>query len=527
MATNLLLPGPLASSEKLYGKQEPSILRLPPRSGSLGGDSIDLATVAGLTQDPWQDLCLDAIFSVDENEQWVCTEFGILVSRQNGKGNILIPFELAHLFLWPKPNGEPKTILHSAHELKTAVEAFRKIKRIITASPLLMKELLGGERGIKDNNQTRGFELKNGNRLLFMARSRNAGVGFSVDVLVVDEAQETPQPAMDALLPTMASLSNTQVLFTGTVPDELNNSEYFEGLRDRGRSGSDPRTGWVEFNPKGSQDPDVAAMIDVNDPEAMRAGNPGLGYRPGLTREVIEDEVSRLGADSVKRLRYSIWPNRREEEAKKLSEFDLDVWNRVAGEYPVHGDGGVIAIALGRGGGHATISKAIRYDSDHITVEHHKTDRKVRWVAEEVKALKAELGNALVVVDPKNAAMILTDLDRHRVKYLRMDLDEIAAAHSIFVELSNDGMVLHRDQTEVARSFEFATTRSIGRAGYTWEPSDPTKPITQAQSVTWAVWGVIKSESSPKKRTAPPPRAGVLKRTTEERAEPDLRTTRF
>jgi len=523
----LLLPGQSANSEKLYGLQEPNLLRLPERAGSLAGDAIDLATVAGLHQDPWQDLSLDAIFSVDVAGQWVCTEFGILVSRQNGKGNILIPFELAHLFLWPKPDGEPKTILHSAHEVKTAVEAFRKLKRIITASPLLMRELLGGERGIKDNNQLRGFELANGNRLLFMARSRNAGVGFSVDVLVVDEAQETPQAAMDALLPTMSSLANTQALFTGTVPDELNNSEYFEGLRDRGRAGSDPRTGWIEFNPKGSQDPDVAAKIDVNDPEVMRAGNPGLGYRLGLTREVIEDEISRLGPDAVKRLRYSIWPNRRPEEAKKLSEFDLEVWNRVAGDYPVTGDGGVIAVAVGRGGGYATIAKAIRVDSDHIAVEHHKTARKVRWVAEDVKALKAELGDALVVVDPKNASMILADLDRLKVKYLRMDLDEIAAAHSIFVEMSNDGLILHRAQEEVARSLEFATTRSIGRAGFTWEPSDPTKPITHAQSVTWAVWGVIKSESTPKKRSPPPPKGAVLHRGADERNEPDLRTTRF
>ncbi|QZY52912.1 phage terminase family protein [Leucobacter tenebrionis] len=527
MATSLLLPEQSGSSGKLLGLQEPSLLRIPERAGSRAGEALDLAAVAGLREDPWQELTLDAILSIDAAERWVCTEFGVLVSRQNGKGNIILPYELAHLFLWPKADGEPKTILHSAHEVKTAVEAFRRLKRVITASPLLMGELLGGERGIKDNNQWRGFELANGNRLMFMARSRNAGVGFTVDVLVVDEAQETPQAAMDALLPTMSAVDNTQVLFTGTVPDELNNAEYWEGVRDRGRSGTDPRTGWAEFNPKGSHDPDVAAKINIRDPQVWRAGNPGLGYRPGLTRATIEDEISRLDPEAVKRLRFSIWPNRREEEAEKLSELDIAVWKRVAGDYPVHGDGGVIAIAVGRGGGYATISKAIRVDEDHIAVEHHKTDRKVRWVADEVKALKAELGNALVVVDPKNAAMILADLDRVGVKYLAMNLDEIAAAHSIFIELSNDGLVLHRDQREVTRSLELATTRAIGRAGFTWEPSDPTKPISHAQSVTWAVWGVIKSEASPKKRTPPPPKAAVLTRDSVARDEVDLRSAGF
>lgn len=523
----MLLPGQSGSSGKLLGRQEPSLLRLPERAGSRAGEAIDLATIAGLSQDPWQNLSLDAVLSIDGSERWVCTEFGILVSRQNGKGNILIPFELAHLFLWPKLNGEPKTILHSAHEVKTAVEAFRRLKRVITSSPLLMSELLGGERGIKDNNQLRGFELANGNRLLFMARSRNAGVGFTVDVLVVDEAQETPQSAMDALLPTMSAVDNTQVLFTGTVPDELNNSEYFEGLRDRGRAGTDPRTGWIEFNPDGSQDPDVAEKINVRDPAVWAQGNPGLGYRPGLTRETIEDEISRLDPESVKRLRFSIWPDRREEEVAKLSELDLNVWRRHAGPYPVEGEGGVIAIALGRGGGYATISKAIRLDSDHIAVEHHKTDRKVRWVADEVKNLKAELGNGLVVVDPKNAAMILTDLDRVGVKYLSMNLDELAAAYAIFIELSNDGLVKHRKQDEVTRSFEFATTRAIGRAGNTWEPSDPSKPISHAQSITWAVWGLLKSESSPKKETPPPAQAAVIKRDDVARDETNLTLARF
>lgn len=523
--TSLLLPGQSVSNE--LGRQEPSLYRLPDRAGSFAGDAIDLASVAGLRQDPWQDLMLDGVFSVDTEGRWACTEFGILVSRQNGKGNVLLPYTLAHLFLWPKPDGEPKAILHSAHEVATAVEAFRRMKRVITSSALLMGELLGGERGIKDNNQLRGFELSNGNRLIFKSRTRNAGVGFTVDVLVVDEAQETPQAAMDALLPTMSAVDNTQALFTGTVPDELNDSEYFEGVRDRGRSGKDPRTGWAEFNPDGSQDPDTAAKIDITDQGVHLQGNPGYGYRAGLNKATVEDELSRLDPDSFKRLRLSIWPKRREEEVEKLSEFDLDVWKRHAGDYPVEGDGGVIAIAVGRGGGYATISKAIRFDDDHIAVEHHKTDRKVRWVAKEVKALKQELGNALVVVDAKNAAMILTDLDREGVKYLSMNLDEIAAAHSIFIEWSNDGLILHRDQAEVTKSFEFATTRAIGRAGFTWEPSDASKPITHAQSITWAVWGVLKSESKPKRDVPPPPAPASLTRGDVARDETNLSLVKF
>jgi len=487
----------------LVGLQEPRLLTLPERAGSLGEEALDLCFLAGVREDPWQELMIDAIFSVDSFGQWVCTEFGVLVARQNGKGNIILPFELAHLFLWPKPDGEPKTIVHTAHEVKTSNEAFRKLKRVITASPILMGELLGGERGIKDNNNERGIELANGNRLLFLARSRNSGVGFSVDVLVVDEAQQTPMPAMDALLPTMSAMENTQVLLTGTVPDELNDAEYWEGVRDRGRTGRDPRTGWAEFSPKGSDKPKTAVLIDVRDESNWRTSNPGLGHRKGLDRKTIEDEISRLDPDAVRRLRFSVWPNRPREVAPQLSELDMKAWKRSKDKTAgVVGDGAVIALALGRGGGFATIGKAIRVDSNHIAVEHHKTERQTRWVVPEIKALKAELGDALLVVDPKNAASVLADLDAAKIKYLAMNLDEIAAAHSLFIEYVNEGLVPHRDQDEVTKSLTFATTRPLGRAGYTWEPSDPSKPVSHAQAVTWALWGVLKSEASPKKQPA-------------------------
>lgn len=497
--------------------------------GSLAEEALDLSFLAGVRCDPWQEIELDAIFSVDSSGRWVCTEYGKLVARQNGKGNIILPFELAHLFLWPKPDGEPKTIVHTAHELKTAKEAFRRLKRVITSSPILMGELLGGERGIKDNNNERGFELANGNRLLFIARSKNSGVGFSVDILVVDEAQQTPMAAMDALLFTTSAMDNTQVLFTGTVPDELNDAEYWEGVRDRGRSGSDPRTGWSEHNPDGSDDPDRAATIDINDPENWKASNPGLGYRAGLNAATIEDEISRLTPDAVRRLRFSVWPNRRPAEVVRLSELDLDVWKRHArADSGVAGDGVVLSLALGRGGGYGTIGAAVRVDSEHIAVEHLHTERGTLWIASKLKELKAEHGNALVVLDSKNAAAVIASLDQAKVKYLAMNLDEIAAAHTLFIEHVNAGLVPHRDQAEVTKSLELATTRNIGRAGVTWEQSDPTKPVSMAQAVTWALWGVLKSEATPKRQPAPlPPSPSVVRRSVAGLREEDLRTIRF
>ena len=54
--------------------------------------------------------------------KWAAFETALIVPRQNGKGSILEARELAGLFLF----GE-QLILHSAHEFKTAQEAFRRV----------------------------------------------------------------------------------------------------------------------------------------------------------------------------------------------------------------------------------------------------------------------------------------------------------------------------------------------------------------------------------------------------------------
>jgi hypothetical protein len=519
------------------GLQEPRVRALPlSRTDTLVDDVLDICDLASIVCDPWQEGALEAIASIDDVGQWAATEFGILVSRQQGKGNILLPYELAHLYLWPREDGAPKLIGHTAHEGPTAREAFRRARRIILASPILRAQLVGGGKqtaqgitGISTGNGNMAIELKNGNRLVFFTRTGAAGVGVSFDVLIIDEAQHSPLTILEALLPASDASPNLQVLFTGTVPKEDQDGEYFEGLRDRGRSGGMDRTGWIEHTPIGSDDPDTAAKINLGDPQVWREGNPGLGIR--LAWKTVQDAWDRMGQtnpDAFARQRCSIWPSRRPEVEAELSELDLEVWKRHGDKNAaVAGDGVVLSLALGRGGGYGTIGAAVRVDSDQIAVEHIWTESGTRWIAPKLKELKAKFGNALVVLDSKNAAAVIGALDAAGIKYLAMNLDEIAAAHTLFIEHVNAGLVPHRPQDEVTDSLRLATTRNIGRAGVTWEQSDPTKPVSMAQAVTWAHWGVLKSEATPQKRTPTPPQAAVLTRDDVGGNEIDLASVRF
>lgn len=469
-------------------------------------DLLDLCDVTGVEVDPWQSISLDAILSVDKFNRWACSEFGELVARQNGKGNILLPYSLGHLLLWPRPDGQPKLIVHTAHEVKTASEAFRRLERAFRSSPLLMKELKNGEKGIKHANGEEGIELENGNRLRFIARSKNSGVGFTCDVLIIDEAQEMGVEAMDALLPTMANVPDPQILYTGTVPNELNNYEVFKGVRDRGRSRSDARTGWIEYSPPGAEDPDLAEQIDITDPEVWAAANPGLGLR-FLSEDGIRDELGRLTEDSFRRLRLSIWPNDRPEVEQSVNDIDMAAWNRAENPKRMrhqHGDLLVLGLAVADNGGYASIVGASRVDDGRIFVEHLHTAGQTRWVPKKLAELRDELGAVSVVLDEKKCAAILPDLKRERVKFLAMRPGEIAGAYSLIVEYVNDGMVEHRGQEELTDSLRLARPRNVGQYGKTWEQSDETEPVTLAQAMTLAHWGVKNYEANP-------PRSGVVR----------------
>jgi hypothetical protein len=458
------------------------------------------AKLCGILLDDWQSYVIDALFAVDESNEWAATEFGVLVARQNGKGEILVAYDLAHLFLFPRLDRRRKSILHTAHEFKTAMDGFDRLRGVIESVPRLNERV---EQIYKGN--TAEILLKRqpgqkslGNRIKFVARSKNSGRGFSADVIVYDEAQELGVAARNALTYTQSAVPNRQELYTGTVPEDgLNDSEVFEGVRDRGRSPVRDRTGWAEWSPEGSEDPDLADVIDLSSEQVWADSNPAKDLR--IRTETIAEQHVRAGADksSFARERCSVWPNRRPEQEVIHNEVKLDVWNGSADASAALGAPPVLAISLGRGGGYATVSAASR-SGDRIFVETRDTRVQTLWVPSAVAAMVKDLKPALVVLDEKNCGPILTDLAAVGVKYMAVNAGEVAGAFGSMVESINAGLVVHRGQDDLLQSLRHATTRPLV-GGLTWDQSDPTEPITQIQSATLAHWGVKKAEANPAK----------------------------
>jgi phage terminase large subunit-like protein len=274
----------------LPGDQEPRLCSLPPfDSGVSGRNAIALAEVAGLDLDPWQRLVLDAGLR-RRGGKWAAFEVGLIVARQNGKGTVLEALELAALFLFP----DVRLILHSAHEFKTAAEAFLRIRALIEDHPDFDRQVSR----IRTAAGAEAVELKDGKRLRFVARSSGSGRGFTSDLVILDEAYKLGDQEMAALLPTLSARPDPQVWYASTAGDQ--GSVQLGRVRARGVAGNDPSLAFLEWSADDHDDP--AAL------ETWARANPGLGIR--IAPDYVEREMAALGPDAFARERLSIgdWP---------------------------------------------------------------------------------------------------------------------------------------------------------------------------------------------------------------------------
>ena len=162
------------------GAQEPRISLVPDYVASTGPDAIELAALAGLHLDPWQQLVLTHSLGERSDGKWAAFEVGLVVPRQNGKGSILEARELAGLFLID----EERLIIHSAHEQATSTEHFRRLLGLIESVPKLDQRVEKAPKG----KGMEAIELKDGSRILFKTRTGGGGRGFTGDLVVLDEA---------------------------------------------------------------------------------------------------------------------------------------------------------------------------------------------------------------------------------------------------------------------------------------------------------------------------------------------------
>lgn len=263
-------------SAGLRGRQRPRIEHVPGAPSSAGDEAAEFAAEFGLFLDPWQRHVLRGALGERLDGRWQAFEAGLIVPRQNGKGAVLEALELYWLFM----RAEDRLILHSAHEFKTAREGFLRVRGLIEASGEYGPEVrqfyasTGGECGI---------ELRNGKRLRFVARSTGAGRGFSPDKLVLDEAYNLPEAAIEAVLPSVGARPNPQVWYVSSPGDQtIAPCDVLARVRRRGMKGEDPALYFAEWSVPYDEFGRIEG--DPASPNVWAVANPSLGIRKTAER---------------------------------------------------------------------------------------------------------------------------------------------------------------------------------------------------------------------------------------------------
>ena len=240
-----------------------------------GVEAVELAASAGLVLDDWQEWWLGEALSERSDGNWCCNETVLVCGRQSGKNMVLAALELAALDLLEEP-----LIIHSAHEVPTALNHFRLMLSLIESTPDLDRKV----QRVSRTNGKESIEMRNGSILQFRARGRNSGRGFTAGRLVFDEAFKIPVESMGALIPTLRAQENTQITYASSAPKH--DSAVLQGLIARGRA-DDPEDMTLFFAEWGNP---VGTPLD--DVDGWYAATPALGL--WVTEERMQAEYRTL-----------------------------------------------------------------------------------------------------------------------------------------------------------------------------------------------------------------------------------------
>jgi hypothetical protein len=468
-----------------WGVQRPRLSSVPPWTSSTGPEAIELAALAGLDLDPWQQYILTESLGERADGSWASFEVGVLVSRQNGKGGLLEARELAGLFLLNE-----RLLIHSAHLFDTSMEAFRRLLALIEDTPQLSKRV----RKVVNSHGQEGIELKSGARIRFRTRTTGGGRGFTCDCLVLDEAMNIPEATHAALLPTLSARPNPQVLYTGSAVDQEvdQNGVVFARVRERGlEGGRGKRVAWFEWSAD-------STINDVNpeftaDPANWAAANPALGIR--IPAEFIEGERDSMSTRkfAVERLGIGDWP-RTDDESIRL--IDRAAWAACLDTESQPDDPLCLGFDISPDRSWATVAVAGRRADGLAHVEPIQRRRGTGWVVEYLVDRVARHDPAVVVYDGRGpGASLAVELEAAKVPLVGTSAHDYGQSCGMFYDAVLNATLRHIGRPELTAAVDGAATRPLGEA-WAWSRKNATTDLTPLVASTLALWGLNTRPSS-------------------------------
>ncbi len=472
----------------MKGSQDPRIRIEPKRKTTDGTDAGLLMSEYGSRLDPWQQLVVDCWLGKDKDGKYTTTSAGLAMPRQNGK-NVCLE---ARKFFGMVVNGEK--ILHTAHQVKTEKESFRRLVAMFTNDMHPDAEALVAQ--IRYTNGEEAIVLDNGAEIRYSARSRQAARGFDgVSVVVYDEAQELTDDQIEALMPTLAAsrTGTRQTIYTGTPPYPNCPGEVFRRVRKSCMENPSSHDAWHEW----SVAADSIDEIEVSDRNLWFMTNPALGLR--LTEEFTENEFQTMSKDGFARERLGWWAPVLTE--KSDNAIDKAAWAACRSEEKKPTGKTAYGIKFTPDGAEVILCGAVCPFSGPARIEmieRRSTSHGIAWIAEWINQRYKTA--CCVVIDGRNGVDILCERIHGTWKAKNSVIrptarDVIAAASQLITEVNEHTVTWYAGQDDLDDSALTSVKRPIA-GGFGFGGDNPA-PV---EAAALALWGCRTSKRDPSRK---------------------------
>lgn len=251
---------PQPDPQPLMGVTAPRIA--PPEPVGAKRSAYDaVAEGIGIKLYPWQKVA-GRYLAATTKEGWRYREFAIVVARQNGKTELLLPRIKMDL-------EAGKHIIHTAQNRTLPRKVFLRASHLLDPDSVVSIRYANGQESI---------EMKNGGSYTIIAPQRGAR-GLTADTLIFDEVREFADfDLIAAAQPTLTASDDPQTIYLSNAGDDA--SVVLNDLKRRGEEGGGDELAYLEWS--------AGMERSIDDRQGWAEANPTLGYKPRMMQTLEE-----------------------------------------------------------------------------------------------------------------------------------------------------------------------------------------------------------------------------------------------
>lgn len=444
---------------------------LPARSDLAGFRNTAVELAISLME--WQETVARYLEAQDADGNHLYREVAIIVARQNGKTELLVPLIVKRLVAG-------KRIMHTAQDRSLPREVFYRVADVMWEHYSHLFPLRNG-RPTKPRyaNGQEEIRLSNGGIYSIVAPTRGGARGPSRDLVIIDELREMDTwDFIAAAKPTLAASSDPQMVYLSNAGEV--DSIVLNALRER--ADTDPALAYLEWS--------AAPERSVDDPQGWAEANPAMGNEPegmGSRLAYLEGEYrthrlqNTLGIFETENL--CRWVNSVREPLVALGP-----WTAGETDLPAPTGRPVMAVSMDPAGARACAAMAwpvddgvavrLLFDVTGVAGHVDRLGRDLRDKAREVRA-------TLTGYDPLTDAQLARFFPRAKAVSGR----EFANATARFVELVEGGKLKWADCAAVTEDITWTARKQHDEDGrFEAVRANDDRPVPAVMAVIRAVW---------------------------------------